>query len=137
MPVSQSVDLDNLSASIVVGEGASGVNSGGVLSVQGAGNTGIQLPSRDVINIGSQSRAQSVTTSAAQALGAASILVNRKFISITPTNGTVYYGTNSSVTTTTGMPLFANQTLTISFTDNVQLWVIAAATTDMRVMEGS
>lgn len=137
MPLGQSVAIDSVSATIVVGEGSSGTNSGGVLSVQGAGVSGIQLPARDVINVGSQYRAQSVTTSAAQALGAGSILANRKFISITPTNGTIFYGTNNSVTTTTGAPLFANQTLTVSFTDNVQLWVIAATTTDLRVLEGS
>lgn len=137
MPLSQGVDLDNLSATIVAGEGSAGVATGGVVSVQGSGVSGVQLPARDVINVSSQYRAQSVTTTAAQALGAASILANRKFISITPTNGNIFYGTNSSVTTTNGMPLFANQTLTMSFTDNVQLWVIAAGTIDIRVLEGS
>lgn len=102
----------------------------------------ITLPSgeqftRDVINVSSQFRAQSVTTSAAQALGAATILVNRKVITITPTNGTIYWGTSSGVTTTTGTPLFAFQTLTLSCTDNVPVWVIAAATVDTRIFEGS
>lgn len=92
---------------------------------------------RDVINVTSQYRAQSVTTTAAQALGAATILTNRKVISITPTNGTIYWGTNSSVTTTTGTPLFAFQTLVLSFTDNVSVYVISAGTVDTRIMEGS
>lgn len=96
-----------------------------------------QVQTRDVINTSSQYRAQSVTTSAAEALGAATILVNRKLITITPTNGTIYWGTNSSVTTTTGTPIFANQTLALSFTDNIHVFVIAAATTDARIVEGS
>lgn len=96
-----------------------------------------QLQTRDVINTSSQYRAQSITTSAAEALGGATILVNRKFISITPTNGNIYWGTNSSVTTTTGTPIFTNQTLVLSFTDNVHVFLIAAATTDSRIVEGS
>lgn len=109
--------------------------------VDGSGNviasTNNQLDARDVINVGSQYRAQSVTTTAAEALGAATILVNRKFISITPTNGTVYWGTNSSVTSTTGSPLLPLNTLFLSFTDNVHVWLIGIATTDVRILEGS
>jgi hypothetical protein len=155
MPVSQSVDVDNLTATVVVGEGVAGTPTGGILTVQGADpggaliawisdSTGDPLNSQnqnlytaDIINTGSQFRAQSVTTTAAEALGAATILANRKFIQITPTNGTIYYGTSSSVTTTTGTPLFSNQTLTIALGPSVHLWVISAGTVDTRVMEGS
>lgn len=96
-----------------------------------------QLETADIINTSSQFRAQSVTTTAAQALGAASALTNRKFIQITPTNGTIFYGTSASVTTANGSPLLSGQTLTISFGTTVQLWVIAAGTVDTRVLEGS
>lgn len=96
-----------------------------------------QLQTRDVINVSSQFRAQSVTTTAAQALGAATILANRKVICITPTNGTIYWGTSNAVTTTTGTPLFAFQTLTLAFTDNVPVWVISAGTVDTRILEAS
>jgi hypothetical protein len=96
-----------------------------------------QVETRDVLNVSSQYRAQSVTTTAAEALGAATILVNRKMISITPTNGTIYWGTTSAVTTTTGSPLFPNNTLFLSCTDNSPIWVIAAATTDVRIAEFS
>lgn len=100
-------------------------------------STNNQAFTRDVINVSSQYRAQSVTTSAAEATGAASRLTNRKLLSITPTNGTIYWGTSNAVTTTTGSPLFANQTLQLSFTDNVPVYVIAAATTDVRIVEAS
>lgn len=161
MPLSQGVDLDSISATVVAGEGVAGTPAGGVVSVQGVAG-GIVVPvtgtlgalifdsagdtihsvnqnvlTADIVNVGSQFRAQSVTTTAAQALGAASVLTNRKFIQITPTNGVVYYGTSSSVTTTTGTPLFANQTLTASFGTVVQLWVISAGTVDVRVLECS
>jgi hypothetical protein len=96
-----------------------------------------QLETRDVLNVSSQYRAQSVTTTAAQALGGATILVNRKLISITPTNGVIYWGTNSSVTATTGSPLFPNNTLFLSCTDNSQVWIIGTATTDVRIAEFS
>jgi hypothetical protein len=96
-----------------------------------------QLETRDVLNVSSQYRAQSVTTAAAQALGAATVLANRKLISITPTNGTIYWGTTSGVTTTTGSPLFPNNTLFLSCTDNSPIYLIAAATTDVRIAEFS
>lgn len=90
---------------------------------------------RDVLNVGAQSRAQSVTTTAAEALGAATILANRKLIHITPTNGIIYWGYTSGVTTATGSPLLPNNTLWLSVTDNVHVFLIAAATTDVRIGE--
>lgn len=98
-------------------------------------STNSQLNIRDVLYSGAQYRAQSVTTSAAEALGAATILSNRKFLTITPTNGIIYYGFNSSVTTTTGSPLFPNNTLSLSVTDNIHVYLIAATTVDVRIAE--
>lgn len=137
MPISQSTNQDSPGSTSIIGEGTSGTATGGVVSVQGAGVTAVQLPARDIINISSQYRVQSVTTTAAEALGGATILANRKMIAITPTNGTLYWGTNSSVTSTTGTPIFANTTLFLSFSDNVHVFVIGTATTDVRVMEAS
>lgn len=91
----------------------------------------------DIINTAAQYRAQSVTTTAAQALGGGSVLAERKLINVTPTNGTIFWGTNSSVTTTNGAPIFANQTLSLSFGPNVQVWVISAGTVDCRILEAS
>lgn len=94
-----------------------------------------QLETRDVLNVSFQYRAQSITTSAAEALGGATILANRKLLHITPTNGTIYWGYNSSVTTTTGSPLFPNNTLWLSVTDNVHVYIIAGTTVDSRIGE--
>ncbi len=96
-----------------------------------------QMETRDVLNVSSQYRAQSVTTTATEALGSATILANRKLLHITPTNGVIYWGYSSAVTTTTGTPLFPNNTLWLSVTDNVHVYVIAAATADSRVGEVS
>jgi hypothetical protein len=92
---------------------------------------------RDCINTSGQGRAQSVTTTAAEALGAASILVNRKFISLCPTNGTIYWGFTNAVTISTGTPIFKNQNVIIAVTDNVHIYVIAGSTIDVRIVEGS
>lgn len=110
----------------ITDENGNGINS----------NNG-QLQVRDVINTAGQNRAQSITTSAAEALGAATILTNRKFVSMTPTNGTIYWGFTSGVTTSTGTPIFKNQTITIAVTDNVHIFVISAGTVDCRIAEGS
>lgn len=107
-------------------------NAGNALSSNNS-----QLQVRDVINTAGQFRSQSITTTAAEALGGATILANRKFLSITPTNGTVYWGTANTVTTSTGTPIFKNQTVTLAFTDNVHVYVIAGSTTDSRMVEGS
>lgn len=123
----------------VIVQGASGTPgtpSGGILTVQG-NVAGSQIPTRDVLNVSSQYRAQSITTTAGQALGGGTILVNRKMISITPTNGIIYWGTTNAVTTTTGSPLFPNNTLFLSCTDNSPIWLIAGVTTDCRIVEFS
>lgn len=94
-----------------------------------------QLLTQDTLFTGGQYRAQSVTTTAAPALGAATILVNRKVLIISPTNGTIYWGTNASVTTTTGMPLFKNQKISVSITDALNVYLISAGTVDVRIVE--
>lgn len=109
----------------------------GVPNALGSTSSANSMPVVDTIATATQYRAQSVTTTAAQALGGASVLANRKFISITPTNGVIYWGGNSSVTITTGSPLFPNNTLMLSFTDAVGVWLIAPATTDVRILEAS
>lgn len=96
-----------------------------------------QLEVSDILNTGAQYRAQSVTTTAALALGASSALASRKMLHFTPTNGTIYWGYNSSVTTTTGTPVFTNQTVYLSAGPNVTVYVISAGTVDVRIAEVS
>lgn len=91
----------------------------------------------DIINTSGQYRAQSVTTSAAEALGAGSILVNRKSLTVTPTNGTVYWGFSNAVTTSTGTPIFKNQTMSWAIGSALHVYLIAGSTVDCRITEGS
>jgi hypothetical protein len=101
------------------------------------GNNSDALKTADIINTSGQYRAQSVTVTAAEALGGATILANRKVLSITPTNGTIWWGTSNSVTSTTGTPIFKNQCLTLAFGANIHIYVISAGTVDCRIVEGS
>lgn len=94
-----------------------------------------QLEVADILNTGAQFRAQSVTTAAALALGAATALANRKMLHFTPTNGTIYWGYTSSVTTTTGTPVFTNQTVYLSVGNSVTVYLISAGTVDARIAE--
>lgn len=89
------------------------------------------------INVAGQNRAQSITTSASEALGSDTILKNRKILSITPTNGIVYWGFTNGVTTVNGTPIFKNQTITLSVGSNVHVYLIAGSTIDCRIVEGS
>lgn len=120
----------------VAGEGIAGSAAGGVITVQGA-LSGTQVPTRDLINISGQNRAQAVSTVVSEALGGATILVNRKFISITPTNGIVYWGFTAGVTIANGTPIFNNQTQVFGFTDNVRVYLVALVPVDCRIAEGS
>lgn len=94
-----------------------------------------QLETADILNTSAQYRAQSITTTAALALGGGSALANRKALHITPTNGTIYWGYSSSVTTASGTPLFSNQTRDFSIGPNITVYVIAATTVDCRIAE--
>lgn len=113
-----------------------GKDSTGILRTFSTATSGEQFI-KDVINVSGQNRAQSVTTSAAEALGGTTILVNRKFLTIRPTNGIIYWGFAIGVTTATGTPIYTNEVFTISVTDNVHVYVVAAQTTDVRISEGS
>lgn len=98
---------------------------------------GGQLKAADVIDTSATHAALSVTTSASEAKVGATRLLNRKMLSITPTNGTIYWGATSGVTTASGTPIFKNQTASFAFTDNVAIWLIAGGTTDVRIVEAS
>lgn len=150
-PVSQSGtwNINNISGTISLPTGAS------TSALQTTGNTSLasidagiptalgstssvnSMPVVDVLNTAGQNRAQSVTTTAAEALGAATILTNRKMLSIRPTNGIIYWGFTNTVTTTTGTPIYTNEIMTISATDNLHIYVIAASTIDARISEAS
>ena len=92
---------------------------------------------QDSVNNNTQMQTISVGTSAVAAIGAASILTGRKVVMICPTNGVVYWGNSSSVRTSTGIPVFQNQIMTLSFTDAIPIYIISAGTVSTIVFEGS
>lgn len=106
--------------------------TGAAVPVGGSGGVTVA----DTVSAG-QYRTQSVTT-AAELLGAGSILANRKIISITPMTGTLYWGFDGSVTTANGTPLQAKQTLVIPANASLHIFGIAnAGSIDVRVAEMS
>lgn len=115
----------------ITGQDSSGTTVNFV-SADSLGNMSV----KDAIGSSAQYRAQNATTTAAEATGAASRLTGRKFIMLTPTTGTIYIGTDSSVTTANGTPLPSGQTLFLSFTDTITVFMIAASTIDVRILEG-
>ena|ERR1035437_2155507 len=112
-------------------------STGNTVNYVGASPNG-DMKTSDIINTAGQCRAQSVTTTSTEALGGAVILANRKVLSITPTNGTIYYGLVSPATATSCTPIFKNQTVTFAIGSNVHVYVICASgTVDCRILEGS
>lgn len=143
---SGAVNINDISGTVSLPTGAatsSNQTSGAQKTqiVDGSGNVigslNNQLAVEDILNTAGQYRAQTVTASAAEALGGAVILANRKMLSITPTDGTIYWGFNSSVTTSSGSPIFKNQTVTFSVGANLHIYVIAASSINCRMAEAS
>jgi hypothetical protein len=92
----------------------------------------------DVCDTSGVYKALSVTTTAAEARVGAAALISRKTLTVCPTNGTVYYGFDVSVTISSGTPIFKNQLAEFSFTENVKVFLITqAGTVDCRIAEAS
>lgn len=95
------------------------------------------IPVTDSINVAVSTGSISVSTTSIEAKVGASRLIGRRALLILPTNGNVYWGSTSSVTISTGIPIFKNQSYPLNVTDNIPIWLIASATTDVRIVEGS
>lgn len=92
---------------------------------------------QDSVNNNTQMQVLSVTSTAVEAIGGTSILTGRKILMITPTNGTIYWGNSSSITSSTGIPIFQNQVVQLSFTDAVPIYIVSSGTVNTIVFEGS
>lgn len=63
-------------------------------------------------------------------------LADRQTITATPTNGKIYWGYDNTVDSTTGTPIFKNQTAAWLAAETFQIWMVAASgTIDVRVTE--
>ena len=81
----------------------------------------------------------SVSTTAVEVKVGGAALANRKVVTILPEDGgPVYFGFSNAVTASTGTPVYKRQLLTMRVTDDVSVWLIAAAgTIDVRITEGA
>lgn len=117
--------------------GITGLSSGAIPTFPVNSDSNGNFYTKDILLSTTQMQSITVGTSAVQALGAATILANRKTLIICPTGGTIYWGNSSSVTTTTGFPIFPNQTVTLSVSNSILIYLIAAANTTTIVFEGA
>lgn len=64
-------------------------------------------------------------------------LPDRQLVTITPTNGDIFFGFDNTVTVTTGTPICEGQTLAISAGDCVDLYIVtgSASAVDVRITE--
>jgi hypothetical protein len=89
----------------------------------------------DSSNIGANAEAQSVGTTAAEAL--ATPLAGRKSVTVqNNSNNSVYLGTDNTVTTANGMHIPKRSSATYPIGPDIDIWLIAdAAATDVRLYE--
>lgn len=147
-PLSQTSNQDSSGSTIISGEAADGAaaptNSLQVAGKDGSGNlqtvltdTNGQPQVGDLANVSMTYTNKSVTTAATLMNVSGTNMTLRKLLVIQPTNGVIYVGSNSSVTITTGMPIYTTQTLSFAVGPNISVYAIGAATVNVNVIEAS
>ena len=82
--------------------------------------------------------ALSVTPTPSEVKVEASALEERRVITIQPVDGAVWFGYNSSVTSSTGTKIYKGQIYALEATDNLTVYVVAdSGTVDVRITEVS
>jgi hypothetical protein len=82
--------------------------------------------------------ALSVTTTPVELKVGASPVSERKVISFQPTDGVVYYGYDSSVSSTTGTKIFSNQLIIIEASEQLAVYLVSeTGTVNVRITEVS
>lgn len=64
-------------------------------------------------------------------------LLGRKYVVITPINGDIYFGSNNTVSISTGVPIFQHQCMSLEVFDNMAIWLVSSGTVDVRILERS
>lgn len=125
------------------------LQAAGIVKVVGSDSSGLEtnpvratpsgdLAVTDVCNTAGLYKNLSVSTTPLELKVGVSALTNRKVATALPMDGTIYYGYNSSVTASTGTPIFTKQHAEFLFTENVTIYLVAATgTVDVRITEGS
>lgn len=62
-------------------------------------------------------------------------MIGRVVITFQPTSGIIYYGFDSSVTTSTGTKVFNNQTVYIELSAQQDLYLVSSGNVDVRIAE--
>ncbi len=76
------------------------------------------------------------TTAVAARVGALNFQ-NRKTLTVTPTDGKIYWGYTNAVTVASGSVIYKNQQVTFSAADTLTIWLIASVACDVRITEGN
>lgn len=81
----------------------------------------------------------SVTDTPSEVKVGASVLVERKIVTIQPTDGVVYFGYDNSVSSTNGTKIYKNQIMFLEAGDLLPVWIVAETgeTVDVRITEVS
>jgi hypothetical protein len=125
-------DLNSAQFTKIIGSDGSGVEQTPVSSSANG-----DLNTRDLINNALLSGNLSVSTATIAKVGGSN-LSNRKFLTIMPIDKDIYWGYNSSVSTSNGTPIFRAQMLSLSVSDLVNVYIISSGgTADVRIVEGS
>lgn len=143
--------MADISSSLPVTDRADGTDGAAApsLAIQIAGKDGSgnlqalltdtagQVMMEDIANVSVTYAAVSVSTTAVLMSVSGTNMVNRKLLTLQPTNGIIYIGSNSSVTTTTGTPIYSTQTLSFAVGPAITVYAIATVATNVRIIEGS
>lgn len=119
-------------AIIVIGSQPDGSETTPVRSTVGG-----DLGTADVLVSGGAQTVLTVGVSAVAARVGAANLANRKALTVMPTDGSVFWGYSNAVTAATGTEIFKNQQVTFAVSGAVTIWLIAAATRNVRITEGA
>ena len=80
----------------------------------------------------------SVTTSPSEVKVNALALEERKMISVSPTDGKIWYGYDNTVTSATGTRVTKHQTLFLEAAATLPVWIVSdSGTVDVRITEVS
>jgi hypothetical protein len=95
-----------------------------------------ELKVTDGFNGTAQGAALTITSTAAEALGGATKLANRKGIYIMCLTGGNYFGFSAAVTPSNGIPIFQNQMMFIAASENMSVYLVrSAGTSEARIWE--
>ena len=96
-----------------------------------------QLETADIVNTSISSGSITVGTTAVAARVGGSNLANRKQLIISPVTYTIYMGASSSVTTSTGIPIYPGQVVAFAYSANVTPYLISASSGTVNIFEGA